>query len=70
MNRNRTIDTYIELLTFIWLKWVDNFQKSKNFTYNISDRRKSAERCEKLQRLRYRLITKINKDFEEKLNNG
>lgn len=66
-NKIREISDYVNLLTYIWIKWIDNHNKSNNKNFSFKERRLSGERCEKLQRIRQRIIQLINKNFEDKL---
>lgn len=60
----RTLEASISLLTYIWLKWIDNYDKSNNLRLSVSQRRKSTIRYEQLQALRYKIINEINNNFE------
>lgn len=66
-NKKRKLNNYIEILTYIWLKWIDNHTISNDINYSIKKRRYAGERCEKLQRIRQRIIVEINKNFNEKI---
>jgi hypothetical protein len=65
--RNRKIQDYISILTYIWIKWINNHEVSNNVNFSDKIRRKSGERCEKLQRIRQKIIILLNLEFEKKI---
>jgi hypothetical protein len=65
--KKREISDYVSLLTYVWIKWIDNHVKSNDVKNDLLIRRKSGERCENLQRIRQKIIQQINKNFESKL---
>lgn len=65
--KKKEISDLINLLTYIWIKWIDNHEISNDSTKSYSIRRKAGERCEKLQSLRQEIIKRINIEFEMKL---
>jgi len=66
-NKSRGISDFIGILTYIWIKWIDNHNKSNDTSISFKERRKSGERCEKLQRIRQKVIQEINKNFDSKI---
>lgn len=66
-NKSRNISDFIGILTYIWIKWIDNHNKSNNTSFSLKERRDCGERCEKLQRIRQKTIQEINKTFNSKL---
>lgn len=63
----RSLSRYIEILTYLWLKWITNHEKANNPYLSMKIRRSSAVRCEKMQRLRYRIISDINIVFDNEI---
>jgi hypothetical protein len=64
--KKKEISDLINLLTYIWIKWIDNHIVSNDTTKSYLIRRKAGERCERLQSLRQETIKRINKEFEIK----
>lgn len=69
MIRKREISDYVNILTYIWIKWIDNHLKSNDVSLSLKERRSCGERCEKLQRIRQKTIQEINKTFDKKIKN-
>lgn len=69
MIREREISDYVNILTYIWVKWIDNHLKSNDTLLTLKERRICGERCEKLQRIRQNAIQEINQTFDKKLKN-
>jgi hypothetical protein len=67
--RNRTIEDYISILTYIWIKWINNHEISNDKSLSFSKRREGGERCERLQAVRQKIIILLNREFENKLLN-
>lgn len=67
MLKKRSLNLCVELLTYVWIKWIINYEKSNDSNLNIKERRKSADRCEKIQKIRYKIIKQINDIFEDKI---
>lgn len=70
MKKKRTINNYVEILTYIWLKWIKNHQNCNNVNLSYKERRKAGQRCELIQKIRQTIITKINKEFDLLLKNA
>lgn len=66
MIKKRKISDYVNILTFIWIKWIDNHLKSNDLSLSLKERRSCGERCEKLQRIRQKTIQEINNTFNKK----
>lgn len=67
MKKEKNLDNYISILTFLWFKWIRNHEKSNNQNLSFRQRRECGERCERIQKMRQKIIVRINKLFEEKL---
>jgi hypothetical protein len=65
--REKSLDTYVEILTYVWLKCINNHETSNNVIVSAKNRRSAGERCEKLQRVRQKIIRNINDIFNEKI---
>jgi len=65
--KKRNINNYIEILTYIWLKWINNHELANDVNTSLEKRKLSGARCEKLQRIRQRIIININELFDEKI---
>lgn len=65
--KKRGLDQLVDILIRIWIKWVenDNLCRFSNSSYDV--KRKAAERCEKLQNLRRRVILEIDFHFDNNL---
>jgi hypothetical protein len=51
-------------LIWIWMKWMHYSNISMNKENSIESRRRSAEKCQDLQRVRKMAIEKIDKEFD------
>lgn len=63
MKRQRRVPDSVSMLTYVWLKWINNHNKSNDTKLSYKKRRESGERCERLQVLRQRLIIELNDQF-------
>ena len=60
IKNNRNFSTYVELLTFLWLRWINNHELSNNDSLSYSKRRKAGIRCENIQKIREKTIKEFN----------
>jgi len=67
--RKRNLNDCITLLTYIWIKWMDNREKADNDLIDVKIRKNSAIRCEKFQYFRRVLIENIDQIIVNKLKN-
>lgn len=65
MKRKRTISDYIAILTYLWIKWIDNHNISNNATISYQLRRASGERCERIQAIRQKAVKELNKTYDK-----
>jgi len=65
MKRKRTISDYIAILTYLWVKWIDNHNTSNNAAMSYQLRRASGERCERIQAIRQKAIKEFNRTFDK-----
>lgn len=66
MKKDRTLEKSIELLVWVWLKWVENNEKTRIETISLEERVNAAKKCEKLQIWRRILIFEIDNFFDLK----
>lgn len=66
-SRKRNLNNCIEMLTFIWLKWLKNYLEIINESNSSEQKKIATIRCERIQKFRRELITEINSIFQEKI---
>lgn len=64
MSKKRNLNRCVQILTYLWLKWIVNYEKSNDSSLDMKQRRSCAERCEKMQRIRYKVISEIDRGIE------
>jgi len=55
------------MLTYIWLKWADNHDKTNDHSLSMESRASAAKRCELMQKFRRILIQEIDKIAQQQI---
>mgnify|MGYP003131032450 FL=1 len=67
IKNKRNFSTYVEILTFLWIRWINNHELSNNVNLSFTKRKQSGIRCENIQKIRQLTIKEFNSYLDQNL---
>jgi hypothetical protein len=67
IKNKRDFSTYVKILTYLWLKWINNHELSNDSYLSYYTRKQAGIRCENIQKIRQLAIKEFNLYLDQNL---